>query len=283
MREDLIEKGYIPLDKSWMIRMGVLDLISGHMDSQEYLEQHYGELSEDLKSLYQASAQWGSERPIDVGESATLYRFLRFASWKLGQEREFIRSGTLRYREICDDPGIIDWSLEQLLTLDDKTSQWASASVLMGNQERIARPPYKLQLTYDAVQHWNNARKNGERWEPRYDETLLAQASAYLQWLKEGKMDFVPQQAEDYCFARAFGIITAEDGGARWPSLRGHESDRIAKMEKELSEKEVESEDHRVVQAIAMLRTDKDCIMHPDCVGKSWPQFWQFFQDSPNL
>ena len=283
MRKHLIEKGYIPLDKSWMIRIGVLDLFGGYKDSREYLKQHYDELSEDLKSLYQISAQWRLGKPINVGESGTLYRFLRFALWKLGQEREFIRNGTLRQRKICDNPEIINWSLEQLLTLDNRTSQWASASVLMGNPEKIAKPPYKLQVTYDAVQHWNNARKNKKRWEPRYDETILTQASAYIKWVREGRMDFVPQQSEDYCFARTFNILTAKSGEARWPSLRGHESDRIAEMEKELYEKKITSRDHRVVQAIAMLRNCRDNIMNPDCVNKSWPQFWKFLEDSPNL
>lgn len=282
MREDLIEKGYIPLDKSWMIRMGVLDLLNGYKDSIEYLKQHYDELSEDLKSLYQASVQWRSGEPLDVGESGTLYRFLRFASWKSGQKRNFVLSRSLRQRRICDDPKIINWSLEQLLTLDNGTSQWASASILMGNPERISNPPYKLQVTYDAVEHWNNARQNKKRWEPRYDETMMAQASAYIKWVREGKMDFIPQQAEDYCFARAFDIITAEEGEKRWPSLRSHESNRIAEMEKELKKREITSRDHRVVQAIAMLRNNKYSIKYPDCVNKSWPQFWKFLKDSSN-
>ena len=51
----MIEKGYVPLDKSWMIRMGVLDLVSGYIDSIDYLERHQEELNDDLKSLYQAS------------------------------------------------------------------------------------------------------------------------------------------------------------------------------------------------------------------------------------
>lgn len=283
MRQDLIEKGYIPLDKSWMIRMGVLDLVNGYRDGVKYLERHQEELNEDLKSLYRAALQWDLGDSINVGESGTLYRFLKFASWELGLDKKFVLQGTLKDREICDDPKIVDWPLEQLLTLDNRTSQWASASVLMGNQERVQNPPYKLQVTYDAVEHWKTVRESGEVWKPRFDETIWAQASAYLQWLKDGKMDFVPQQAEDYCFSRAFDIMTAEKGKARWPSLRGHESNRIMEMEKALQEREVTSRDHRVVQSIAMLKKSKEGIVNPDCVNKSWPQFWRFLEDSPNL
>lgn len=264
--------------------MGVLDLVSGYRDSIDYLERHQEELNDDLKSLYQASIRWRAGEPmIDVGESGTLYRFLRFASWKLQLDKKFVIHGTLRDREVCDNPKIVDWPLERLLTLDNQTSQWASASVLMGNQERIGNQPYKLQLTYDAVEHWKTARRRKETWEPRYDETILSQALSYLRWLKEGEMKFNPQQAEDYCFARAFGIISAGGGERRWPSLRGHESDRLVEMENALEQEQITSRDHRVIQAIAMLKRSKENIIYPDSVKKSWPQFWRFLENSLRL
>ncbi len=283
MKQDLIEKGYIPLDKSWMIRMGVLDLVHGYDDSINYLKNHKEELNGDLLSLYKASIQWKHGEALDVGESGTLYRFLKFASWKLKIKKNFIISGTLNDRKICDDPKIINWSLEQLLTLDRGTSQWASASVLLGNKERLQNSPYKLKVTYDAVRDWETARESKACWKPRFDETILAQASSYVQWLKGGEMEFTPEQAEDYCFARAFNLITAEKGEELWPNLHGHESDRIPEMERELLKNEVTSKDHRVVQAIAMLRRNKERIMNPDCVIKSWPQFWRFLEDSKNM
>jgi len=274
---------YIPLDKSWMIRMGVLDLVGGYDGCVGFLVRHLDDLSDDLQAMCLASLQWRLNLPLYVGESATIYRFLKFASWKLGQDREFVIRDTLKNRDICDDPEIVDWSLERLLTLDNGTSQWASASVLMGNEERIPNPPYKLQLTYDAVKHWKTARSNKRRWEPRYDKTILKQALAYLQWLRDGHIKFVPMQAEDYCFARAFGIITQEEGEKRWPSLRGHESNRYIEMEDALHQKEVTSKDHRVVQAVAMLKGGDATFMYPGCVNKSWPQFWRFLKDSPYI
>ena len=283
MGQKLIEKGYVPLDKSWIIRMGVLDLIEGYRGCIKFLEEHYECLSNDLISLYRASIQWSTNEPIDAGESGTLYRFLKFASWKLGKKKEFIIHGTLKNREICDNPKIVNWPLKTLLTLDNGTSQWASASVLMGNSERIINSPFKLQLTYDAVQHWKTARSRGKMWEQKYDETILAQALAYLQWLKHGKIEFNPKQAEDYCFARAFGVICREEGEKRWPSLKGHESDRIIEMEEALKQDEVTSRDHRVAQAIAMLTRDKTKLKYPDSVKKSWPQFWKFLEDSLEL
>lgn len=284
----LIKRGYIPLDKSWIIRMGVLDLLNGYEDSIQFIKEQE-QLGDDLKALYKASLAWKSDGPIDVGKSGTLYRFLRFASWKLGLDKEFILHGSLKQREICDNPEIVNYSLDELLKLDNGTSQWASASILFGSKERIPNPPYKLRLSYEAVSYWKEQRKKGQCWEPRYDETILRQAITFLELLKKGETSFIPQQPEDYCFARAFGLITKEGGESRWSSLRGHESNRITEMERVLYDtglgKEIDSTDHRVVQAIAMLQKvkGKDIkVKHPEAVKKSWPQFWKFLNDSLN-
>ena len=179
---------------------------------------------------------------------------------------------------------IINLPQERLLTLDGGTSQWASAAVLLGDRKRLPNPPFKLKLTYEAVEHWNKRRKFSNLWYIRYDQTILEQAEFFLS-LKSGRKDkvFLPQQAEDYCFARAFDIMTGEEGARKWPQLRNHESDRLEEMERCLyqaqSGKSVNSHDHRVIQAIAMRSEylERDLkIKYPNSVNKSWPQFWKF-------
>lgn len=273
---------YIPLDKSWIIRMGVLDLINDYKDITNFLEKQQ-KLCDDLIALKRVAINWPAKKPLEVGESGTLYRFLKFALWKKGEQREFVLSGSLKNRKICDNPDIINWSLEQLLTLDNKTSQWASASVLIGNKEKIENPPYKLKLTYEAVEHWNNKRNSGLCWSAGYDKTIERQALAYLNLLKTGKIAFTPQHSEDYCFARAFGLITPEEAEKRWPSLQGHESNRIKHMEdtlKTADKKEIiDSIDHRAIQAIVMRQKSRHeavYIRNRNAVNKSWSQFWEF-------
>lgn len=285
----LIEQGYIPLDKSWIIRMEILDLLNGYEDTIRFLEQKE-QLSSDLQALHRALIAWKTNEPIDIGESATLYRFLKFASWKLGLNKKFILRGSLRRRKICDNSEIIGYTLEELLKLDEGTSQWASAAVLLGNKERIINPPYKLKLTFEAVSHWRGQREKGECWKPLYDKTILRQAESFLELLKLGKTSFVPQQAEDYCFSRAFKFITKREGESRWPSLRGHESDRIKEIERILDNvdrrEEIDSRDHRVIQAVAMRQKVKHKninVKYPLAVNKSWPQFWKFLIDSPHM
>ena len=291
MEQYLIDKGYIPLDKSWIIRMGVLDLLNDRVeDSKVFLRGRLSTLGEDLGALEQALHDFAYGDFVFVGESATLYRFLKFASWKLGQDKKFVKAGTLNDRKICDNPGIVNYSLQELLKLDNGTSQWASAAVLAGSDEVVENPPFKLRLTYEAVRHWRAQRANGLMWVPRYDQTILKQAVAFLNMLHGNNSAFVPEQAEDYCFARAFGFMTKEEGEKRWPSLRGHESDRIEEMEMVLRHAdegyEIGSKDHRVVQAYTMLQKVKKKrieIVNRGVVSKSWPQFWTFLKDSPNI
>ena len=275
----LIEQGYIPLDKSWIIRMGVLDLINGNDKAVKFLEKQEN-LGDDLKALLRALKSWGGTE-VDVGESGTLYRFLKFASWKLGLNKKFILKGTLVGRDICDNSEIVNWPLKRLLKLDNGTSQWASAAVLFGNKEIIENPPFKLKLSYEAVKDWN------KDWEPRYDRTILKQAITFLKLLKGKKnVGFILKQAESYCFARVFGFVSKEIGEKLFPNLHGHESDRILEMEEQLKSDKVSSKDHRVVQAIAMyqkLNGKSNDILYPSCVSKSWSQFWKFLEDAPNL
>lgn len=275
-------ESFIPLDKSWIIRMGILDLLHNYNDAICFLEKQ-GELNSDLESLLRALKDWNKKNIINVGESGTLYRFLKFIIFKKGLKKKIICRGTLKNRKICNDPAVVNWPLKKLLTLDNGTSQWASAAVLAGDQATIKKPPFKLKTTFDAVRHWHKMREQKKCWLPRYDETIKKQAETFAKLLRGKKVKFIPQQAEDYCFARAFGIIDAEEGEKRWPSLRGHESDRIKEMEMaiELLNRvgKITSKDHRVVQAMAMLAKVKNMpikINYPEAVNKSWPQFWGF-------
>jgi hypothetical protein len=281
-----VPKEFIPLDKSWTIRIGVLDLVNGSGNTQRLLEKERvnGPLSTDLSALLRATKEWQSgERKIPVGESATLYRFLRFYCWKHGFDREFVLEGTLKERKITHDIWIPFMPLQELLKLDSGTSQWASASVLFGNRERVENPSPKLKLTYEAAGHWREMMVTRTPIEPRYDDTIRRQAEAFLEFLYTGKMNFELYHSEDYCFGRAFRLIDRHSAEIRWPSLAGHESNRFESMEKAyvqmLRGQGITSDDHRVVQAVAMAGktlglTPK--FHRPHSVDKSWPQFWNF-------
>jgi hypothetical protein len=283
----LLSRNLIPFDKSWIIRMGVLDAFNGYDNIFVFLKKHRKQLPHDLLMLQGALLAWHHKKQnIPVGESGTLYRFLLYASWIRQEKKKFILQGTLRKRMVAKNPEMVHYSLSRLLQQDKATSQWASAAVLFGNKERIKDPPFKLKVTYEALRHWKKRRKEGKVWEARYDKTILHQAETFLALLQTQSAVFVPEQAEDYCFARAFGFITRKKGEALWPSLRGHESDRVVEMEKMLTQIEkrtrITSKDHRIVQAGAMRQRLKGIpinVQHPSCVKKSWPQFWKFLKE----
>jgi len=260
----------------------MLDLINGCTDIIRFLRKQE-KLSDDLLALKRVAENWNSSNPLDVGESGTLYRFVKFTLWKLNKQREIIIRGSLKNRKICDNSAIVNWPLKKLLQLDNGTSQWASASVLNGNGEKVENSGLKLQLTCEAVEHWKEARNAGKCWEARLDKTIARQAIAFLNLLKTRKLEFKPEHSEDYCFVRAFNLITPEEGKERFPSLEGHETNRILEMEKALDEAKeygrISSKDHRVIQAVVMKymakRKEID-VKHKNAVNKSWPKFWDF-------
>ena len=264
--------------------MGILDIIHGKRDINIFLAKQKN-LSDDLLALKRVAFDWNKDKAIDVGESGTLFRFLQFVSWKQKLNKKFVTKGTLAKRKITDDSKIVNLSQTQLLELDNKTSQWASVAALCGDKKRLKNAPFKLKLTYEAINHWNSQRRKGKKWTARYDETILAQAETFLNLLNNKKTNFSPKQAEDFCFAFTFGFIAKKEGEKRWPSLKGHESDRIKEMSEMLDSakkgKTITSKDHRVVQAIAMwgkLNSKKVKILYPNSVKKSWPQFWKFLK-----
>lgn len=279
---------YIPLDKSWIIRMGVLDIINGYDDINKFLDKQ-NVLGDDLMALRRASKDWNTNKAINVGESGTLYRLLQFASWKLNLNKKFIFKGTLKLRKVQNSRSIINLPLNKLIILDGGTSQWASAAVLLGNKEKINNPPFKLKLTYEAIRHWNRQRAKHLSWKPKLDQTILDQAITFLKLLNNKKTKFVPKQAEDYCFARVFNFITKTEGEKKWPNLRNHESDRIVEMANVIKNaklgKTITSKDHRVVQAIVMWgKVNKNSIRikYPSAVNKSWPNFLDFINSLKN-
>lgn len=275
---------YIPLDKSWLTRVGVLDIINGYTDIEKFIENQQS-TNDDILSIRNASIAWRNNQHINVGESATLYRLLQFASWKFNLHKVFIKERSLKDRDITNDPSIINLTQTELLKLDNGTTQWATASVICGNEERLPNPPLKLQETYDAVSHWKTQRKRNLCWESKYDVTTQRQALVFLELLKGKEVNYTPLCSDDYCFARVFNFIDKENGVKSWPSLIGHETNRIEEMENAIREAKknctVSSKDHRVIQALAMWSTvnKKSLIFkNPTGVNKSWPNFWNFLE-----
>lgn len=285
----------MPLDKSWMIRMGLLDLQAGNEAQTIAILEAADDPSGDLQALVRCLQTWPDQGELDVGESGTLYRFLRYLAWQQGSMHSFIRRGTLAERKINDNPEIVGWSQSKLLTLDGGTSQWASAAALCGDGERLADPPFKLALSYQAIVHHKMANNTGNAWQVRTDATITRQAAVFEQAYREvintpaTHFDFIPQQAEDFCFAVAFGYMTIAEGAARWPAMRAHESNRPREMKAALAAYEkkrpLTSLDHRVVQAMVMKASfDGESIevKHPEAVRKSWPKFWEFIEAVQN-
>ena len=226
-----------------------------------------------------------------------------YLSWKQGVKKVFRTSKTLagdRNSNITLNPEFIDrkkWSLEKLLKLDGGTTQMASAVLLLDeNPPSIDRlnltkhQEYFLTLTIQERKYWEEKQSRGEQWHLVYDETIERQAQAFLSWNERMEQIFEARQAEDYCFARAFRLITPEEGRSLSSSLAGHETNRFLEMERAIQKYEsdniIDSPDHRVVQAMVMLaKIDgrQPIVTNKNAVEKTWPQFWKFIDYAKNF
>ncbi len=297
---------YTPQDKSWVIRMGILDLTRGYtQDIINFLDsQDQTALGSDLKALRRIAGEWHLRysKPLNVGESGTIYRFVKFYNWLNNIPHEPIVSDTLQKRsreEITNDSSIVHLTPEILLTLDNNTTQWATMQYLLlppALRKKVApiihhgktltrSGDFKLRVTYDAVSHWEEQRKEGKCWESRIDPTFFAQQKAFVDGLKTGKVIYTGEQAEDYCFERAFDLITQDEGSLVYPSVEGHETNRIEEMEKVIAKLNVtgiiDSPDHRVVQAMVMRQIflgKPYTVANPNVVNKTWPKYWEFIK-----
>lgn len=269
---------YIPPDKSEAMRYGVLNLVNGYDHTLDYIES-LERPSSDIKSLYNSSLDWMCWNPIRVGESGTLYRFLKFASWKLKEPREFILEGSLVDRDICDNPRIIYSSQKELLNLDNGTSQWASASALMRAEDRVPYPPLKLQLTYDCIKKWNDNHKV----QPQPDATIKRHAKFIAAYIKKPSIKFEVIHSEDLCLGLVTGGISYEEGIKKYPQAKTQESNRFEETKRLMGLLEngevLDLRDHRpsyAVLAYAKSRNIDVGIINEKSIDKSWPGFLEF-------
>lgn len=278
---------YVGLDKTFARVCLSLDSQHGYTDSQEILAPFQGELPKDTTDYIRALDDYAQNRPIRVGEGGANLRSFLYRMHKDGLLKEFVKEGSLVARPIYEGADIVVMTNAELASLDKKSTQYLSARLVWDQfaelTESDIKRDFKLQVVLDAIEHWYTRRELGLPWEPRRDISLARQAASYIQSLQTGQTDpnYYPEQAEDYCFARAYGLMSPAEALARWPKLQGHESNRIESMERAIKQAErgeiIDVNDHRVVQAIAMrFGLGQNRFKHPECVTKSWPRFWEF-------
>jgi hypothetical protein len=296
-------ESYTPLDKSYLITLGILDLLNNRRENIiSFLDsQDQSTLGTDLKALRRIAEAWPERftKALDPGESGRLYRTVKWHYWQNGIDLELPTSETLTKRraKITNNPLIIHWSAEQLLTLDHRTTQWTSTQYIFTPKEqrrkvepffytgeKLTRPgDFKLRVNYVATDRWELQNSKGEPWQARLDPTIFNQYLAFIECLKTGNMCYVGEQAEDYCLERAFDLVDEKEGRLIYPTVEGHETDRFREMETMLEKfkqtRIIDSKDHRVVQAgimMAVARGIPYTIENPTALNKTQPKFLEF-------
>ncbi len=281
---------YLPFDKTYLRALLSLDRLHGFTDSYDILLPYAHQVSQDNWEYIDMLDQFDCTETVRVGEGGAGYRSGLYLSYLEQKPKRFKKARSLKSRPIYEEADMITLPWSEILSLDNYTSQYASARLIW--EEDVEAPEllqqnYKLRVVTDAIKHWYLRREKGEPWQPRADTTIARQVTSYLEMLDTNLVDeyFYMEQAEDYCFARVYGLTTPEEGLRRFPALIGHESNRIKAVEEAIKQADrpknegvlVDSNDHRIVMAIAMrYGFSKDRFANPDCVTKSFPLFWEF-------
>lgn len=268
---------FLPLSKSWAIRMIFLDMLYGAKTGYQVLDffkkQKRSDLADDIGAALDCAIAYISGKNIfRVGNSGTVCRFLIYM---MEGKRYKLEMGVQLRKRIKKIPANLrQLSVKELLKFG--TSQYASAALLMG-AEPVKNLHPKCALAMGARKEYF---KNKGKWVPRYDEVIIGQLENFLHGTK-----IKNPIAEDYCYLRAFGLMTHGEGKRRWPELAKHESNRLKVMEricKDFKRNIKAPDDHRVVMAVALRQKSLGLpirISNKKCVSKSWPQFWQWLEN----
>ncbi len=277
MNIGIFTNNYLPLSKSWAIRMILLDMLYGKDTKYKIInyfsEQEKKDLADDIKAALSCAKTFISGGKVykvyNIKNSGTVCRFIIY--FLDGKKYKIVKGDQLLKRKIVAPKNISKLSLLELLKLG--TTQFVSAALLKGIKP-INKLPAKCKLSVKARKVYF---KNKGKWVSKIDEVIIRQINHFL---KGGK--FKPLIAEDYCYARAFNFITQKEGKRRWPELKNHESNRLKVMEKvcqNFNRRIDVSDDHRIVMAVALRQKFLGLPMRVNnkkCVSKSWPQFWQW-------
>ena len=276
---------YLPLSKSWAIRMIFLDMIygksTGYKVINHFRKQKKSDLSNDINAAMRCAENYISgEHKYNVGNAGMVYRLLVYVMYgkkyklRMGDQ---LRKRLIKRKERETLPkNLTALPLEKLIKLG--TSQYASASLLLGTEPVHDLHP-KCDLTIEARQVYF---ANDGEWISRHDEVIIGQLRHFLYGEKiENPI------GEDYCYLRAFNIMTHAEGKRRLPELADHESDRLAVME-EICEKGFDrlvntDDDHRVFMAVVLKQISLGLpirITHKWCVRKSYPAFLKWVKQN---
>lgn len=264
---------FLPLSKSWAVRMIFLDMLYGVKTGYrviKHLQKERNILADDIRAALNCAQNYISgKNTYNVGDSGTVCRFLIY--FLDGRKYKIKKGKQLTKRKISAPKNIKSFSLAKLLKLG--TSQFASAALLAGVKP-MKNLPLKCRLSILARKIYF---KNKGEWIPKFDEVIIRQLSHFLYDKK-----FKPLIAEDYCYARAFGFIAEREGKKKWPELSNHECNRLKVMEEACQDfdKKIDiHKDHRVAMAVVLRQLSLGLpirINNKKCVSKSWPQFWQW-------
>ncbi len=287
--------------KSNVIRLIVGGVPFGSTSVRDQLEAgNYNILGDDIKAAVEVGHQLSDEtRPsINPGDSRTLrieaefLDMLQYSEDPKLRPRKFVLSPMQKRRYTPVPKDLPRWALEDMLFLEDGTTQWASAAILLQDRFDEARelipdirPNKRLMLekSKSARARILGARALGKAVlldERDYDMTFLRQDQAFYTSVVTGEaIRFEPLHSEDVYDAIFTGTITPKQAVKLFPQITRHEVNRYEEAIRLLNgdrKRPLNTEDHRAAMAaIKYLGYTKWTKTTVKAINKTRPQFFE--------
>lgn len=258
----------LPLDKSWIKCCTMLDIIKNETHTYDFLKNYpQDELSDDVKACYD----------VLLSSDYNYFNVRNFRSLAVCLYYYLLGKGVSEPL----DHLMMGEQLSKRKLLDENSSQLLSAKILLG-QVNI------YELEYDKLPFHSKFARNAVERYPKFieypDYTIKKQFDFYIKKLC-GKNAFLKvESAEDVPLAVAFDQMTIDDAKIKFPQMANHETNRFKEM-KTINYEVCASKDHRIIMAHAMKRMyDRKSlhIMNEECVGKSFPKFFNYLYEITN-
>lgn len=283
----------IPYDKYWILQMGILDMINDKDSIFIFLENNQN-ITEELKNFKITYLDWTFNKNIVyVGYSNYIYYVLIYIIYKKNLNIELFTDDNIKKINDNEIKKILDFSQNNLIDLGEKDIYYiyfASALILLGDEERLDSPPLFIKKTYKIVDEWNKSYNMDENWDLKYDPIIEHQFNYLKKYNSNNHISFIPKYSEDFFY---YSILRDN------LKIKKNSYNCFNKIKQNLlllkeikdtlyqykTDKTILSKNDRIIQAIvikSILEKKNIKVKYPNCVQKSWNNFWNYFSNKFN-
>ena len=253
----------IPYDKYWLFGLGILDMLHDYDDIYSFLELNTNNLTTDLYDFKFTVIDWYSNLSIIyIGKSFALFNILSFIITKLNRNKLLYYDNT-----IIDNTNTLPFSNYTQQQLLDINIYWCIALILLGDPIRLSNPPIKIDIIYQAYQHWKEKRSIGEYW--------IEKKNIYIQNLFDYFLHLYHNSIPINIEIELPKMLKLIHYNQNYQNTT-----KIQLLVQQYNNGIIDIKDSKLIECIiliSILSKKKITITYPELVKKNWNKFWIYF------